>query len=62
MRVEIVDFAIKNHRIFQNFFIKIEVAKKGVGQIKSPVEILFMSLEIKKQIGDFGEIRFLSKS
>ena len=30
----------------------------GVKQIKSPVEILFMSLEIKERIGNFEEIRF----
>lgn len=34
----------------------------GVRQIKSPVEILFMSLETEKRIGNFEEIRFLSKS
>lgn len=34
----------------------------GVRQIKSPVEILFMSLETEKRVGNFEEIRFLSKS
>ncbi|SEN70139.1 hypothetical protein SAMN04488496_0988 [Streptococcus equinus] len=30
----------------------------GVRQIKSPVEILFMSLETEKRVGNFEEIRF----
>lgn len=34
----------------------------GVRQIKSPVEILFMSLETEKRVGNFEEIRFLSQS
>ncbi|EFW88831.1 hypothetical protein HMPREF0819_0974 [Streptococcus equinus ATCC 9812] len=34
----------------------------GVRQIKSPVEILFMSLETEKRVGNFEEIRFLSKT